>query len=96
MDSMPSMRTSTPPFTVTPMQPTQVARPFHVEGFGFEEKVDGYRMVAYKHDGTVRLISRQGIDHTNMTRSSSMGRPPCSMSIWSRGSSGCAVLSRQT
>jgi bifunctional non-homologous end joining protein LigD len=68
MDSMPSTRTSTPPFTITPMQPTQVARPFHVEGFVYEEKVDGYRMAAYKHDGAVRLISRQGIDHINRFR----------------------------
>jgi hypothetical protein len=29
------------PFTVTPMQPTLVARPFHVEGWLYEEKMDG-------------------------------------------------------
>jgi bifunctional non-homologous end joining protein LigD len=50
------------------MQPTQVARPFHVEGFVYEEKVDGYRMLAYKLDGTVRLISRQGVEHTRRFR----------------------------
>jgi hypothetical protein len=49
---------------VTPMQPTLVARPCHVEGWPYEEKVDGQPMLAYKHDGMVRLISRQGVDHT--------------------------------
>jgi hypothetical protein len=42
---------------VTPMQPTLVARPFHVEGWPYEEKVDGQPMLAYKHDGMVRLIA---------------------------------------
>jgi hypothetical protein len=31
------------------MQPTIVARPFHVEGFVYEENVNRYRIVAYKH-----------------------------------------------
>ena len=30
----------------------------------YEEKVDGYRMVVYKDDDGVRLISRNGRDHT--------------------------------
>ena len=46
------------------MQPTLVHRPFHREGWVYEEKVDGYRMVAYKADCSVKLVSRQGIDHT--------------------------------
>jgi bifunctional non-homologous end joining protein LigD len=46
------------------MQPTQVATPFHREGWVYEEKVDGWRMVAVKADGDVRLISRNGLDHT--------------------------------
>ena len=46
------------------MQPTLVARPFYVEGWPYEEKVDGQPMLAYKYDGMVRLISRQGVDHT--------------------------------
>lgn len=29
-----------------------------------EEKVDGYRMLAHKHGDQVRLVSRQGKDHT--------------------------------
>jgi bifunctional non-homologous end joining protein LigD len=47
------------------MHPTLVSRPFHREGLIFEEKVDGYRMVAYKADRSVKLLSRQGVDHTS-------------------------------
>jgi bifunctional non-homologous end joining protein LigD len=46
------------------MQPTLIAKPFHREGWIYEEKVDGYRMVAYKDGDRVQLISRQGKDHT--------------------------------
>jgi len=40
------------------MRPTLVR-----DGWVYEEKVDGYRMLAYKDDRQVRLISRNGIDH---------------------------------
>src|SRR5262249_3950042 len=43
--------------------PTLVHRPFHHEGWVYEEKVDGWRMVAYKQGFSIRLISRQGRDH---------------------------------
>lgn len=46
------------------MQAIQVATPFHRPGWIFEEKVDGYRMVAHKVGGSVRLISRQGKEFT--------------------------------
>jgi bifunctional non-homologous end joining protein LigD len=46
------------------MHPTLVSTPFHQEGLIFEEKVDGYRMVAYKADRSVRLVSRQGKEFT--------------------------------
>ena len=46
------------------MQPTLIARPFHRDGLVFEEKVDGYRMAVYKDGDRVRLVSRQGKDHT--------------------------------
>jgi ATP-dependent DNA ligase len=35
------------------MQPTLVHRPFHREGWVYEEKYDGWRMVAYKREGQV-------------------------------------------
>jgi ATP-dependent DNA ligase len=46
------------------MHPTLVARPFHRAGWVYEEKVDGWRMVAIKIDGRVRLVSRNGHDLT--------------------------------
>ena len=52
----------------TPMAPTQVREPFHRDGWVFEEKVDGWRILAYKDGGRVRLISRNGRDHTRRFR----------------------------
>jgi ATP-dependent DNA ligase len=30
------------------MQPTLIAQPFHCDGWVYEEKYDGWRMLAYK------------------------------------------------
>src|SRR6266851_1442170 len=49
---------------ITSMHPTLVAQPFHHDGWLYEEKVDGWRMLAYKVAGTVKLVSRNGLDHT--------------------------------
>jgi bifunctional non-homologous end joining protein LigD len=46
------------------MQPTLARPPFHRDGWVYEEKVDGWRIVAYKDRERVRLISRNGGDHT--------------------------------
>jgi bifunctional non-homologous end joining protein LigD len=46
------------------MHATQIARPFHTKGWVFEEKYDGWRMLAHKEAGHVRLVSRNGRDHT--------------------------------
>jgi bifunctional non-homologous end joining protein LigD len=45
------------------MQPTQVKQPFHHAGWIYEEKIDGYRMLAYKDGTHVRLVSRSNVDH---------------------------------
>ena len=50
---------------VTVMQPTLVREPFHRDGYVYEEKVDGWRIVACKEGAHVRLVSRNGVDHTS-------------------------------
>jgi bifunctional non-homologous end joining protein LigD len=52
------------PFELSPLQPTLV-KPFHRSGWVYEEKVDGWRIVAFKAGGNVRLVSRKGVDHTS-------------------------------
>lgn len=39
------------------------AQPFHRDGWVYEEKYDGWRIVAYKDGRLVRLLSRTGRDH---------------------------------
>ena len=51
------------PFELQPLHPTLV-KPFHRPGWVYEEKVDGWRIVADKDGGNVRLVSRKGIEHT--------------------------------
>jgi bifunctional non-homologous end joining protein LigD len=46
------------------MQPTLVREPFHRPGWVYEETYDGWRMLAFKDGERVRLVSRQGVDHT--------------------------------
>src|SRR3989440_7303752 len=46
------------------MQPTLAHAPFHRPGWVYERKEDGWRMLAHKDGAGVRLISRQGVDHT--------------------------------
>jgi bifunctional non-homologous end joining protein LigD len=46
------------------MLATLVAKPFHRLGWVYEEKYDGDRMLAYKEDEHVRLLSRNAKDRT--------------------------------
>ncbi len=50
--------------TIRITQPTLIALPFHREGWVYEQKVDGWRMLAYKDSAAVKLLSRNGRDHT--------------------------------
>ncbi len=49
---------------VTPMAPTLIAQPFHHAGWIYEDKYDGWRVLAYKEGRGVRLMSRTGRDLT--------------------------------
>ena len=46
------------------MLATPVDAPFHRPGWVYEEKYDGYRILAYKEDAKVRLLSRNAKDRT--------------------------------
>ena len=52
------------PPAIAPMHPTPVPQPFHHEGWVYEEKVDGYRVLAHKDGDRVRLISHHAKDLT--------------------------------
>lgn len=50
------------PFRVHPMLATLVRKPFDKKGWVYEEKYDGFRILAYKEGERVSLMSRNGID----------------------------------
>ena len=56
------------PFRVRPMLPTLVKRAFDKPGWDYEEKYDGFRLLAYKEGSKVSLLSRNGIDRTQTYR----------------------------
>ncbi|MDP9171396.1 MAG: non-homologous end-joining DNA ligase, partial [Acidobacteriota bacterium] len=52
------------PFRARPMLATLSAEPFDGPGWVFEEKYDGYRLLAYKEGSRVTLLSRNDKDKT--------------------------------
>ena len=53
-----------PFFRVEPIFATLVATPFDKPSWVYEEKYDGDRVLAYKEEARVRLLSRNGKDRT--------------------------------
>jgi bifunctional non-homologous end joining protein LigD len=53
------------PFRVQPMLATLTREPFDKPKWDYEEKYDGDRMLAYKEEDRVRLLSRNGKDRTD-------------------------------
>ena len=51
------------PRPLVPMAPTLARPPFHRDRWIYEEKVDGWRIIAYKEGTNVRLLSRNAVDH---------------------------------
>ncbi len=51
-------------FPLVPMSPTLARAPFHRDECIEEEKVDGWRIIAYKGGATVRLLCRNAVDRT--------------------------------
>jgi bifunctional non-homologous end joining protein LigD len=52
------------PIHPKPMLAKLVAEPFHTDGWVYEEKYDGIRILSYKQGDAVKLISRNGVDRT--------------------------------
>ena len=48
------------------MLATLVREPFDKKGWVYEEKYDGYRIIAYKAGEGVQLFSRNAIDRTDV------------------------------
>jgi bifunctional non-homologous end joining protein LigD len=55
---------ATIPFRVRPMLATLVPEPFHLAGWVYEEKYDGFRILAYKEGARVTLETRNRKDRT--------------------------------
>jgi bifunctional non-homologous end joining protein LigD len=53
-----------PPGKLAPMLAASADAPFSDRAFLYEPKLDGYRCLAFRRDGKVRLLSRRGLDQS--------------------------------
>lgn len=56
------------PTAFVPMAPALSRPPLHRDGWVYQEKVDGWRMLAYKDGPRVRLISANGVEDASRFR----------------------------
>jgi ATP-dependent DNA ligase len=63
------------------MAPT-LREPFHHDGWVYEEKVDGWRMLVYKDGDRVSLVSRNGRDHTRRFADLAASSRSCPRAPW--------------
>ncbi len=61
---IPEARKAAMPQFIPPMLATLVAKPFKDDGWFFEPKLDGFRVIAFIKDGQVTLRSRNNVDNT--------------------------------
>jgi bifunctional non-homologous end joining protein LigD len=66
---IPAAKRQRPPGFIEPCLPTRVDKPPVGLGWVHEIKHDGYRLIARKQDGRVRLFTRRGYDWTHKFRS---------------------------
>jgi ATP-dependent DNA ligase len=67
---------------VVPMAPTLVREPFHRDGWVYEEKIDGWRILAYKAGDRVCLVSRNGRDPTSASPTWPPRSESCPLARW--------------
>src|SRR5579883_2411857 len=81
------------------MLATLVREPFHNSGWVYEEKYDGYRILAYKEGSRVKLLSRNAKDRTGTFGeiAQAVGHSPrvpcCWMAKWWRLTAGACRAS---
>jgi len=61
---LPNGPAETAPAKLAPMLAASADAPFNDPAFLYEPKLDGYRCMAFRRDGKVRLLSRRGMDQS--------------------------------
>ena len=64
LSDLPGARRSPFPTSLAPMLAWPASAPFSSPDWLFEPKLDGFRILAFVHEGQVKLLSRRGLDVT--------------------------------